>query len=199
MKISDFGLATLYVGDSNAKGDARATLLHTTCGTPHYVAPEVLSTEGYNGLIADIWSMGVIMFVMLAAYLPFDEDSTAALFVKIQVAQYQCPPSFSPAAQDLLRLTLVPDPTKRITLAELKAHPWMTEAPFTPSVVVEEEDSTETKASGGEGIGAAPEAAAAAAATPPTHKPLKRSSGEGDELIHRVCACTYILLYDLKS
>ena len=64
LKISDFGLSALYTGSADDEG--RATLLHTTCGTPNYVAPEVLNDQGYDGRAADIWSGGVILYVLLA-------------------------------------------------------------------------------------------------------------------------------------
>jgi serine/threonine protein kinase len=74
-------------------------LLYTTCGTPNYVAPEVLSDRGYEGTAADIWSCGVILFVFLAGYLPFEETSTELLFRKIQRAQYKCPSWFPAGAK----------------------------------------------------------------------------------------------------
>ena len=82
LKISDFGLSALYNGNGDDTG--RGTLLHTTCGTPNYVAPEVLADKGYDGRAADVWSCGVILYVLLAGFLPFDEPTMSALFRKIQ-------------------------------------------------------------------------------------------------------------------
>ena len=93
LKISDFGLSAIYTGSETDEG--RATLLHTTCGTPNYVAPEVLADKGYNGYAADIWSAGVILYVLMAGYLPFDEQHMSKLFAKIQKAEYSFPAWFT--------------------------------------------------------------------------------------------------------
>lgn len=96
LKISDFGFSTLNIGDADGDGTQRAELLHTTCGTPNYVAPEVLGKDGYDGKKADVWSCGVILYVLLAGYLPFDENTMAALFQKIKNADYEFPEWFTP-------------------------------------------------------------------------------------------------------
>jgi len=122
VKISDFGFATLNI--QNDDGDD-VELLHSTCGTPNYVAPEVIRREGYNGKIADIWSAGVILFVLIAGFLPFEEETTAALFMKIKAASFFFPSWFSTDAKDLVRRILVTNPKQRFTLAEIKSHVWM--------------------------------------------------------------------------
>jgi serine/threonine protein kinase len=66
-------------------------LLHTTCGTPNYVAPEVLENRGYDGRNADVWSLGIILFVLVAGYLPFEEDTMPGLFDKIKRADFAMP------------------------------------------------------------------------------------------------------------
>lgn len=133
LKISDFGFSTLNIGDADGDGSARAELLHTTCGTPNYVAPEVLGKDGYDGKKADVWSIGVILYVLLAGYLPFDENTMAALFQKIKNADYEFPDWFSPEARDLISKILVPDPQKRPRITELKNHPWMMKGDSGPS------------------------------------------------------------------
>jgi serine/threonine protein kinase len=75
LKVSDFGLSALP--------QEGVELLRTTCGTPNYVAPEVLSGQGYDGSAADIWSCGVILFVILAGYLPFSETDLPGLYRKV--------------------------------------------------------------------------------------------------------------------
>jgi hypothetical protein len=123
LKISDFGLSSLYIGDAD-EGASRTELLHTTCGTPNYVAPEVLSDQGYDGKKADVWSIGVILYVLLAGFLPFDESTIVALFAKIQAADFTYPSWFTPETRALLDTMLVADPHARITLAQIKVHPW---------------------------------------------------------------------------
>lgn len=123
LKISDFGLSALYGGDEAGN---RSTLLHTTCGTPNYVAPEVLADRGYDGRAADLWSCGVILYVLLAGFLPFDEPTMSALFRKIQRAEFSYPSWFTPQVRDLLDHILVPDPENRWGIAEIRTHPWYT-------------------------------------------------------------------------
>lgn len=124
LKISDFGLSSLYVGDADGEGTSRTELLHTTCGTPNYVAPEVLSDQGYDGKKADVWSCGVILYVLLAGFLPFDESTIVALFAKIQNADFTYPSWFSADVRSLLDQMLVADPKNRINITNIKSHSW---------------------------------------------------------------------------
>jgi serine/threonine protein kinase len=124
LKISDFGLSSMYEGGDG--GPDKVTLLHTTCGTPNYVAPEVLADRGYDGYMADTWSIGVILFVFLAGYLPFDEPTMSALFRKISNADFSYPSWFGDDVKDLLDKILVADPKTRLSLMEIIKHPWFT-------------------------------------------------------------------------
>jgi serine/threonine protein kinase len=124
LKISDFGLSNFYEGVAGGE-TSRAALLHTTCGTPNYVAPEVLEDKGYDGKMADAWSCGVILYVLLAGFLPFDEPTMSALFRKIQKAEFAYPSWFSEDVRVFLDKVLVPSPTERLTLADALAHPWV--------------------------------------------------------------------------
>mmetsp|Transcript_28643 Transcript_28643/g.92219 ORF Transcript_28643/g.92219 Transcript_28643/m.92219 type:complete len:436 (-) Transcript_28643:226-1533(-) len=121
LKISDFGLSALYDGND---GSSRSELLHTTCGTPNYVAPEVLQNQGYDGRMADCWSIGVILYVLLAGFLPFDENTMSALFTKIKDADYAYPEWFSKLVVNLIDGILVADPRQRVSLADVKQHGW---------------------------------------------------------------------------
>ncbi|RHN64904.1 putative protein kinase CAMK-CAMKL-CHK1 family [Medicago truncatula] len=76
LKVSDFGLCTF---SEHLRQDG---LLHTTCGTPAYVSPEVIAKKGYDGAKADIWSCGVILYVLLAGFLPFQDDNLVAIWFK---------------------------------------------------------------------------------------------------------------------
>lgn len=119
VKLSDFGLGAL----PNPGG--QTGLLRTTCGTPNYVAPEVLARKGYMGGPADIWSLGVVLYVMLAGCLPFDEDDLVGLFHKISAASYEVPPWLSDEAAGLLAAMLQPAPEARATVEAIWQHPWM--------------------------------------------------------------------------
>lgn len=125
LKISDFGFATLNIESLDEHGNADVELLHSTCGTANYVAPEVLSRRGYNGKISDVWSVGVILFVLLAGFLPFEEENTSLLFAKIKSAEYSFPAWFSYEARDLIRGILRVNPSQRYTLRDIRQHCWM--------------------------------------------------------------------------
>ncbi|KAM7252761.1 hypothetical protein ACFE04_008270 [Oxalis oulophora] len=115
IKVSDFGLSAL-----RKHGD----ILTTACGSPCYVAPELLANKGYNGAVADIWSCGVILFEMLAGYLPFDERNLVVLYKKISAADYKCPLWFTESQKRLISRILEPNPQKRITISEIIEDPW---------------------------------------------------------------------------
>eukprot|EP01018_Ginkgo_biloba_P016953 Gb_16900 [translate_table: standard] len=118
LKVSDFGLSAL---PQQFRQDG---LLHTTCGTPAYVAPEVILRKGYDGAGADVWSCGVILFVLMAGYLPFHDANLMAMYKKVYKGEFKCPPWFSPDVRRILSRLLDPNPRTRITIARLLEIPW---------------------------------------------------------------------------
>ncbi|OAY86128.1 CBL-interacting protein kinase 29 [Ananas comosus] len=119
LKVTDFGLSAQTAHLRPDDG-----LLHTICGTPAYVAPEILSKQGYDGAKVDIWSCGVVLFALNAGYLPFNHPNLITMYKKICRAQYRCPKWTSPDLRHLLSRILDPDPHTRITLDGIVAHPW---------------------------------------------------------------------------
>uniref|UniRef100_A0A1D1Z430 non-specific serine/threonine protein kinase n=1 Tax=Anthurium amnicola TaxID=1678845 RepID=A0A1D1Z430_9ARAE len=118
LKVADFGLSA-FADHLHPDG-----LLHTTCGTPAYVAPEVIVKKGYDGAKADLWSCGVVLYVLLAGFLPFQDDNVVAMYKKIQRGDFKCPPWFSSDARRLVTKLLDPNPSTRITVAKLVETPW---------------------------------------------------------------------------
>ncbi|KAK1428609.1 hypothetical protein QVD17_17448 [Tagetes erecta] len=118
LKVSDFGLSAV-TGQIRADG-----LLHTLCGTPSYVAPEILTKKGYDGAKTDIWSCGIILFVMNAAFLPFNDSNLMMMYKKIYKGEYRCPKWMSPDLRRLLSRLLDTKPETRITVDEIKSDPW---------------------------------------------------------------------------
>ncbi|CAD6333096.1 unnamed protein product [Miscanthus lutarioriparius] len=115
VKIADFGL-------SNVMRDGH--FLKTSCGSPNYAAPEVISGKLYAGPEVDVWSCGVILYALLCGTLPFDDENIPNLFKKIKGGIYTLPSHFSPSARDLIPRMLVVDPMKRITIREIREHVW---------------------------------------------------------------------------
>ena len=118
LKIIDFGLSNFFFGEE---------LLVTPCGSPSYTPPEMIKGYKYNGFAVDIWTTGIILYGMLCGYLPFEEKDTKALFKKIIKCKVIYPKYVTNNAQSLLRRILVPNPDKRITISEIKKHPFFLE------------------------------------------------------------------------
>ncbi|XP_027507032.1 serine/threonine-protein kinase BRSK2 isoform X4 [Corapipo altera] len=115
IRIADFGMASLQVGDS---------LLETSCGSPHYACPEVIRGEKYDGRKADVWSCGVILFALLVGALPFDDDNLRQLLEKVKRGVFHMPHFIPPDCQNLLRGMIEVDASKRLTLEHIQKHIW---------------------------------------------------------------------------
>lgn len=120
LKIADFGMTSL-----NKPGSK----LETSCGSPHYCDPMVVSGERYDGLKADIWSCGVILYAMVTGRLPFDDDNLQRLLLKVQAGQFHLPSDLPDDLRDLIKKMLTVDPEERIDMAGIKAHPWFQSSP----------------------------------------------------------------------
>lgn len=122
--ITDFGFVNTF---------QKHDLMKTSCGSPCYAAPElVLSNEPYESCKADVWSLGVILYAMLAGYLPFDDDpqnpdgdNILRLYHYITHTPLTFPEYIQPMPRDLLRRIIVPDPRKRIDLETVRSHRWL--------------------------------------------------------------------------
>ncbi|KAL2920548.1 CBL-interacting serine/threonine-protein kinase 11 [Bienertia sinuspersici] len=116
LKVSDFGLGAVNDGDGS---------LRTICGTPMFMAPEMLKkTPSYDGAMVDVWSCGVILYVLTAGYLPFNDVNSKVMYRKIRRADYRCPNWMSPDLVRLLGRLLDPNPKTRITISEIVQDPW---------------------------------------------------------------------------
>ncbi len=115
IKLADFGL-------SNIMRDGH--LLKTSCGSPNYAAPEVISGKLYAGTEVDVWSCGVILYALLCGSLPFDDENIPNLFRKIKNGLFNLPNHLSPHSRDLISKMLIVDPLKRITIPEIRQHLW---------------------------------------------------------------------------
>ncbi|XP_057870869.1 CBL-interacting protein kinase 18 [Cryptomeria japonica] len=118
LKVSDFGLSAV---SEQLKADG---LLHTTCGSPAYIAPEVIKSKGYEGVKADIWSCGVVLFVLMAGYLPFCDDNFLHMYRKISKGEFHCPEWFSSGVCKLLKKLLDPNPKTRISIPQIMEVSW---------------------------------------------------------------------------
>ncbi|KAG2199943.1 hypothetical protein INT47_009269 [Mucor saturninus] len=116
IKIIDFGLSNLFCPERR---------LTTYCGSLYFAAPELLSATPYRGPEIDVWSLGVVIYVMVTGSVPFDDKSMPGLHDKIKRGLVAYPAHLSPECKDLLSRIFVTDPTKRIILADVIRHTWV--------------------------------------------------------------------------
>lgn len=115
VKIADFGLSNMMLDGE---------FLRTSCGSPNYAAPEVISGKLYAGPEVDIWSCGVILYALLCGSLPFDDEHVPTLFRKIKSGIFPIPEYLNKQVVSLLCQMLQVDPLKRATVEEIKKHEW---------------------------------------------------------------------------
>ena len=115
IKVIDFGLSNYCEDDE---------LLGSSCGSPCYASPEMLSGNPYHGVMTDIWSAGVVLYSMLVGSLPFDDQELYNLYQQIKSGKFYLPSTLSLEAIDLLKRILQVDPEKRIGINDIKKHPW---------------------------------------------------------------------------
>jgi len=121
--IADFGLGRFFGNEGTSD------LMNTSCGTPDYVAPEVITAEGGYKESVDMWSCGVITYVLLCGFSPFLSTTQTGLFTKIVKAEYDFPDpewtNISHEAKDFIKHLMVKDPAERWTAKQCQEHPWL--------------------------------------------------------------------------
>ena len=118
VKVADFGMAALQPSEK---------MLETSCGSPHYASPEIVSGKSYKGTASDIWSCGIILFALLCGRLPFDDPNIQNLLGLVRLGKFNMPDYLDPLAKDLIWRMLVVDPERRIKMKDIMRHPWFTD------------------------------------------------------------------------
>ncbi|CCD23242.1 serine/threonine protein kinase KIN2 NDAI_0B02070 [Naumovozyma dairenensis CBS 421] len=117
IKIIDFGLSNVF---DNRKQ------LHTFCGSLYFAAPELLKAHPYTGPEVDVWSFGIVLYVLVCGKVPFDDENSSVLHEKIRQGKVEYPNHLSIEVISLLSKMIVVDPAKRASLRQVVEHPWMT-------------------------------------------------------------------------
>ncbi|GFY24220.1 hypothetical protein TNCV_1012721 [Trichonephila clavipes] len=116
IKIADFGFSNYYESDK---------MLSTWCGSPPYAAPELFEGRQYNGPKADVWSLGVVLYVLVCGALPFDGSTLHSLRNRVLAGKFRIPYFMSSECEHLIRHMLIVDPAKRLTLDQIIKHKWI--------------------------------------------------------------------------
>ncbi|KAL4816430.1 hypothetical protein BDW67DRAFT_54233 [Aspergillus spinulosporus] len=117
IKIIDFGLSNLF---------SPRSLLKTFCGSLYFAAPELLQARQYTGPEVDVWSFGIVLYVLVCGKVPFDDQSMPKLHAKIKSGVFEYPPGLTAECRHIISRMLVTDPKQRASLTEIMNHPWMT-------------------------------------------------------------------------
>ncbi|KAF2745149.1 protein kinase kin1 [Sporormia fimetaria CBS 119925] len=117
IKIIDFGLSNLFSPRSQLK---------TFCGSLYFAAPELLQAKQYTGPEVDVWSFGIVLYVLVCGKVPFDDQSMQQLHAKIKKGHVDYPPWLTAECRNLIHRMLQTDPSQRLTLSEIMTHPWIT-------------------------------------------------------------------------
>ncbi|KAF2267106.1 serine/threonine protein kinase-like protein Kin1 [Lojkania enalia] len=117
IKIIDFGLSNLFSPRNHLK---------TFCGSLYFAAPELLQAKQYTGPEVDVWSFGIVLYVLVCGKVPFDDQSMPQLHAKIKKGHVDYPPWLSAECRNLIHRMLQTDPSQRMTLGEIMNHPWLT-------------------------------------------------------------------------
>uniref|UniRef100_A0A8C6T8M0 non-specific serine/threonine protein kinase n=1 Tax=Neogobius melanostomus TaxID=47308 RepID=A0A8C6T8M0_9GOBI len=142
IKIADFGFGNFF-----QPGEP----LTTWCGSPPYAAPEVFEGQQYEGPQLDIWSMGVVLYVLVCGALPFDGPTLPVLRQRVLEGRFRIPYFMTEDCEHLIRRMLVLDPSKRLSVAQIKEHKWMAlEIPVSRPVLYQQPVSTEGEGGVGE-------------------------------------------------
>lgn len=120
VKLCDFGVSRLV---------KKHQIIKEQCGTPAYLAPEIILDEGYEGFAADVWSLGVLLYAMLQGTVPFKASNISDLHKLILKGDFEFPyeENLSEEAKDLIRKMIVLDPSKRIQVPDILNHAWLKE------------------------------------------------------------------------
>ncbi|XP_072381145.1 uncharacterized protein [Diabrotica undecimpunctata] len=130
IKLADFGFSNQFT---------EGCLLSTFCGSPPYAAPELFQGLKYDGPKADIWSLGVVLYVLVCGSLPFDGPTLNALRNVVIEGKFRIPYFMSQDCEHLIRHMLVVDPDKRLTVPQILKHRWLSDAPLIENVMLEKE------------------------------------------------------------
>ncbi|KAM3932926.1 serine/threonine-protein kinase SIK1 isoform 1-T2 [Leptodactylus fuscus] len=115
IKLADFGFGNFYM---------EGRPLSTWCGSPPYAAPEVFQGKEYEGPLLDVWSLGVVLYVLLCGSFPFDGPNLPTLRQRVLDGRFRIPYYMSQDCESLLRRMLVVDPGKRLSIAQIRQHRW---------------------------------------------------------------------------
>uniref|UniRef100_A0A0A9Y3Q2 non-specific serine/threonine protein kinase n=1 Tax=Lygus hesperus TaxID=30085 RepID=A0A0A9Y3Q2_LYGHE len=130
IKLADFGFSNNF---------EPGKMLTTWCGSPPYAAPELFLGVQYDGPKADVWSLGVVLYVLVCGSLPFDGDTLHSLKNKVISGKFRIPFFMSADCEQLIRQMLLIDPERRLSIKQIRGHRWMSQVPTDPKYEVLEE------------------------------------------------------------